>query len=124
MVGGREVRAEADQGERMSEDKKSLFLYYWNALTNMRVSPVEEYNFDKEIGRKHRFDFAFPDFMVAVEINGNAWNVKGGGRHGNDADLEKINIAVSMGWKVFQLSPKMLQDDPERWLDMVCRAIR
>ena len=109
-----------------NEDKKEIFRYYWKMLANFIVFPVitEEYNFDSEIGRKHRFDFAFPDFMVAVEINGNAWNVKGGGRHGQDKDLEKINIAVSMGWKVFQFSPKMIKDDPERWVGMVQRALQ
>jgi very-short-patch-repair endonuclease len=107
----------------MSEDKKRVFLDYWNLLVKI-PKPVEEYNFDKSIGRKHRFDFAWPEWMVAVEINGNAWSVKGGGRHGNDTDLEKMNLAVAMGWKVYQFSPKMIKDDPTRWIEMVERATR
>ena len=107
----------------MSEDKKMIFYNYWRALSGGEI-PEQEYNFDASIGRKHRFDFAWPDFMVAVEINGNAWNVKGGGRHGQDNDLEKMNIAVSMGWKVYQFSPKMLSVDPERWVNMVKRALQ
>jgi len=109
----------------MSEDKKNIFLTYWNMLAPLDAPlPVEEHNFDAKIGRKHRFDFAWLKKKVAVEVNGNAWGVKGGGRHGQDKDLEKMNLAVSMGWKVFQFSPKMIKDDPERWLEMVLRALR
>lgn len=108
----------------MSADKKHAFSYLWNIIASNNPPMTEEYNFDASIGRKHRFDFAWPDKLVAVEINGNAWNVKGGGRHGHDKDLEKMNIAVAMGWRVFQFSPKMLQDEPERWLEMVKRALQ
>lgn len=108
----------------MSADKKIVFSHFWHILYPLLPEPVEEYNFDKSIGRKHRFDFAWTDSHVAVEINGNAWGVKGGGRHGQDADLEKMNLAVAMGWKVYQFSPSMITKDPDRWLAMVADAIR
>ena len=107
----------------MSEDKAALFLYYWRLLAQDYPMPTAEYNFDKKIGRKHRFDFCWVDAMVAVEINGNAWHTKGGGRHGQDADLEKMNLAVVMGYRVFQLSPAMLKKDAERWIDLIKDAI-
>ena len=108
----------------MSADKKQLFISLWHIFYPLLPEPTEEYNFDKEIGRKHRFDFAWTDCSVAVEVNGNAWGVKGGGRHGQDKDLEKLNLAVAMGWKVYQFSPAMLNTDPDRWLAMVADAIR
>ena len=107
-----------------NSDKKNIFLHYWNLLTDMDLEPVEEYNFDASVGRNHRFDFAFPHLLIAVEVNGNAWHVRGGGRHGQDKDLEKMNLAVAMGWRVFQFSPAMLNDNPERWVGMVSDAIR
>jgi very-short-patch-repair endonuclease len=110
-------------GGVMSEDKKAIFLYYWRALVTGKDQPVLEYPFDKQIGRKHRFDLAWPEYKVAVEINGQAWHTMGGGRHGKDSDLEKLNLAVSMGWKVYQFSPQMLKDNPERWIDMVRAAL-
>jgi very-short-patch-repair endonuclease len=103
----------------MSEDKKALFLHYWNILADGHPQPVSEHNFDALLGRKHRFDFAWPEKFVAVEINGNAWATRGGGRHGKDVDLEKMNLAVIMGWRVFQFSPTMLKKDPDRWIGMV-----
>ena len=101
-------------------DKADLFFQYWQMLSSL---PIErEYNFDKAIGRKHRFDFAFPNKMIAVEVEGNAWSVKGGGRHMQDSDLEKYNIAASMGWRVFRFSPSMLKKDPAGCIQTVEEA--
>jgi very-short-patch-repair endonuclease len=107
----------------MSEDKKQIFLTYWRMFAPDGPEPVEEYNFDAEIGRKHRFDFCWPDERVAVEVNGQAWQTKGGGRHGQDADLEKLNLAQVMGYRVFQFSPKMLKENPTRWVSMVADTL-
>ena len=55
--------------------------------------------------RKWRFDYAFPDYMVAVEVDGGVWT---GGRHINPAgyinDMEKLNTAASMGWLVLRIT--------------------
>ena len=107
----------------MSEDKKSLFLNRWNMLAVGYRPPQQEYGFDKCIGRKHRFDFAWVEYHIAVEVNGNAWQTKGGGRHGSDSDLEKMNIAASRGWRVFQFSPSMLNNDPVGCIDIIKNCI-
>jgi very-short-patch-repair endonuclease len=103
----------------MSEDKTALFIGAWNMYLRACDipatgwnTPTAEYNFDADIKRKHRFDWAFVGQKVAVEIEGNAWNVRGGGRHMQDSDLEKYNIAAAMGWRVFRFSPAMLKRDP------------
>jgi very-short-patch-repair endonuclease len=62
--------------------------------------------------RKFKFDWAFPEHEVAVEVEGNAWNVPGGGKHMQDRDLEKYNFAAADGWLVFRFSPAMLKKDP------------
>ena len=108
---------------RTKTDKAEVFSLYWNLLAENYMQPENEYNFDKALGRKHRFDFAWPESKVAVEINGNAWNTKGGGRHGQDDDLEKMNIAVSLGWRVVQFSPAMIKRDPTRGIELVKDAL-
>jgi len=108
---------------RQSTDKADLFRYYWRLIAGQMLEPEEEYNFDASLGRKHRFDFAFPSHLVAVEIEGNAWNVKGGGKHMQDSDLEKYNIAAAMGWRVFRFSPAMLKKDPDTCVDLVVEAL-
>lgn len=56
--------------------------------------------------RKWRFDYAFPEYKVAVEIDGGLWT---GGRHsggtGQKRDLEKLNAAAQMGWLVLHYTP-------------------
>lgn len=56
--------------------------------------------------RKWRFDYAFPEYKVAVEIDGGLWT---GGRHsggmGQKKDLEKLNAAAELGWLVLHYTP-------------------
>lgn len=69
--------------------------------------PVCEYKFHPT--RRWRFDFAYPKSMIALEVEGGTWI---GGRHihpiGFEKDCEKYNMAASMGWKVYRVTPKML----------------
>lgn len=61
--------------------------------------------------RKWRMDFAWPDHMLAVEVDGGTWN---GGRHtrgkGFEADCEKMNTAVLDGWRVLRVTGAMVRD--------------
>ena len=69
--------------------------------------PVKEYKFHPT--RKWRFDYAFPESMVAVEVEGGVWT---GGRHTSGAgflkDMEKYNTALLHGWRVYRVTPKTL----------------
>ena len=104
----------------MSKDKAELFAGYWRVLGG-GVEPVREYRFHPE--RRWRFDFAFPTARVAVEIEGNAWHVRGGGRHMQDSDMEKYNEAAAAGWRILRFSPGMLKSDPLSCVNVVQRAI-
>ena len=108
---------------RTATDKAALFLHAWNVLAPNMPKPKAEFFFDRHIGRRHHFDFAFPDKKIAVEIEGNAWHVKGGGKHMQDADLEKYNIASMLGWRVFRLSPAMVKNDPTKHIGMILEAM-
>jgi very-short-patch-repair endonuclease len=65
---------------------------------------IEEFKFHPM--RKWRFDFAWPEKRVAVEIEGGVWTR---GRHtrgsGYIGDMEKYNSAVEMGWRVLRYQP-------------------
>ena len=56
--------------------------------------------------RRWAFDIAWPHQKIAVEIDGGVWT---GGRHsgglGQIKDNEKINVAQSMGWRVYRFTP-------------------
>jgi very-short-patch-repair endonuclease len=61
--------------------------------------------------RKWKFDFAWPELMIAVEIEGGIWNE---GRHtrgaGFAADVEKYNAAAMDGWRVLRYTSAMVAD--------------
>jgi len=67
--------------------------------------PKTEYRFLKK--RRFRFDFAWPDRMIAMEVEGGVW-MKGGGGHttgkGYTRDLEKYNLATLHGWEVYRFT--------------------
>ena len=103
------------------EDKAYVFYKYWLILTTGAIEPEREYLFHPT--RKWRFDFAFDEQKVAVEIEGNAWQVKGGGRHMKDSDLDKYNQAALLGWRVFRFSPTMLENDPDACINLIKDAL-
>lgn len=61
-------------------------------------------------GRRWRFDFAWPLFSVAVEIQGGEWSR---GAHARGAgmadDAMKLDMAVLLGWRVIVLTGSMVQ---------------
>ena len=68
--------------------------------------------------RLWRFDYAWPDKMIALECDGGLW-VKG--RHVNPlgylGDLEKLGEAFALGWSVLRVSPQQLENGTAvRWL--------
>jgi len=70
--------------------------------------PVAEHRFHPV--RKWRFDFAWPDRKVALEVEGGVFVQ---GRHsrgaGIRADIEKYNTATLLGWRVLRYLPEQLQ---------------
>lgn len=86
-------------------DLEESFLLLFRAecqRNNIRLPyPEREYRFHPT--RKWRFDFAWPELQVAVEIDGGGWT---GGRHSTGAgmaqDCDKRNAATARGWKVLR----------------------
>ena len=85
------------------------------------LAPESEWAFAKD--RKWRFDYVFPDAMVAVEIEGGTRN---GGRHnrhdGFEKDAAKYNEAAILGWKVLRFTSEMVKRGDA--IDTVLRALR
>jgi very-short-patch-repair endonuclease len=76
------------------------------------VDPHREYQFAPP--RRWRFDFAWVNQRVAVEIEGGLWMR---GRHttakGMLADMDKYNTAASLGWFVLRFAAEHLRRDPQ-----------
>ena len=72
-------------------------------------TPVREYRFAPP--RKWRLDFAWPDHLVAVEIEGAVWT---GGRHTRGAgftnDCEKYSAASIAGWTLLRVTGEHIRN--------------
>ena len=90
------------------EDK---FAALWESQAADCAKPEREYRFHPE--RKWRFDFAFPDSRVAVEMEGGIWT--GGGHNRGtiyNTNCDKYNAAAMLGWTVLRYTTNHLRDRP------------
>jgi hypothetical protein len=72
-------------------------------------TPTTEHRFAPP--RRWRFDLAWPDVRLAVEVEGGTWSTS---RHttgaGFEADCIKYNEAAILGWRVLRVTPSMIDD--------------
>lgn len=72
-----------------------------------KLAPFTEFRFDEK--RKWRFDFAWPEWRLALEVQGGLFT---NGRHSRGAALlkehEKLNAAACAGWRVLYVIPDNL----------------
>ena len=80
---------------------ETLFAWHINRLGC--PEPVREFRFHPK--RRWKFDFCWPEAMVAVEVEGGIWS---GGRHtsgkGFQNDCEKYAEALLLGWRVLRVT--------------------
>lgn len=119
---------------------EAAFDTLWRTLAPDALAPVSEFRFTAEaVGRGRslrarlaaaglrdwRLDRAWPQYRVAVELEGGTWG--GHGRHvrgqGYADDCQKYNAAVALGWRVFRATSDMLRDDPAAFVAQVRAAI-
>jgi very-short-patch-repair endonuclease len=79
-------------------------------MTAVGLEPEREYMFAKDIGRRWRADFAFPEKKVLIEVEGGVW-VRGRHNRGQGFinDCEKYNAAAEMGWTVLRYPPEFIE---------------
>jgi hypothetical protein len=83
-------------------------------------APVAEYRFAPP--RRWRFDWAWPDQRVALEVQGGIFVA---GRHSRGAGLlkehEKMNAAAALGWRLLYTTPRQVADGTVG--DILARAL-
>lgn len=74
--------------------------------------PAREYKFHGT--RNWRFDYAWPEHRLALEVEGGIWMSQHGkkSRHFTGAgavkDMEKYNEAAALGWRLLRRTPDKL----------------
>jgi very-short-patch-repair endonuclease len=73
-------------------------------------APSREYRFHRK--RLFRFDFAWVNLKIAIEIQGGSFIKKGGHNSaiGQARDCEKQRLATRAGWRVFPFNTHELQE--------------
>ena len=82
--------------------------------------PEAEYRFAPP--RRWRFDYAWPQPKVALEVEGGVW-IRGRHTRGKGylADCEKYSEAASMGWLVLRTTPGALNS--AETIDLIRRTL-
>lgn len=82
--------------------------------------PEREFRFHPS--RRWRFDIAWPERKIAVEIEGGIYANGGHNRGAHiESDCEKTSEAAAMGWRVLRVTRKMIEDG--RALSLIERAL-
>lgn len=97
-------------------------LFWLHVVGTKLPAPEREYRFDE--ARKWRFDFAWPDRKLAVEIQGGTWNA---GKHGRgsgiEKDAEKLSAAAIAGWRVLLVTGNQVRSGKAiRWVEDALRT--
>lgn len=105
----------------MTTDTAAAFAFLLRACGADLPAAHREYRFDAV--RRWRFDFAWPDARVAVEVNGGRYAFAGG-RHASPDDYEKLRRAAALGWRVLPVAPSELSDRPAAVIQDVRDALK
>jgi len=110
---------------------RDTFLATWRLLARTAheghayPEPEAEYGF--HFARKWRFDFAWPNALVALEIEGGLF-MEGGGAHSHPTnimrDVQKYNVATFMGWAVIRMADREVRANPVDTCVEIARLIK
>lgn len=116
MSKGKETPTGGNKRRRIGPQISKTDMFTALCESMLHVECQKEYRFHPR--RMWRFDYAIPEYRVALEVEGGVWT---GGRHtrpgGYLGDMEKYNTAAMFGWVVVRTTPKDLCTG--RTLDML-----
>ncbi len=98
--------------ESNKEKLEGAFMREWCSMETAMPTPTREYRFHPV--RKWRWDFAWEDIKLAVEIHGGGQRGRHASIAGMTADCDKHNAAVGMGWRVLTFTSKHTAKDMAR----------
>lgn len=97
---------------RVITERKKWEMLFEHQLRSLEVK-AWQCGFKFNPGRKWRSDFAWPEAMLLVEIEGGIWMPRGGA-HSHPInilrDIEKYNSAAELGYRVFRFVGHKLKD--------------
>lgn len=108
------MSARVDVAEALKRAKTKAEREKWEKLLAFQLAAshvpfVQQYRFHES--RKWRFDFAWPAWSIACEIDGGTWKTKSGHTSGIgfENDRQKDDAALRLGWIVYRCTPAMVK---------------
>lgn len=108
-------------------DKKLILLQAiesYNAIDDNEAIPLPshtEFRIDKT---RRRFDYAYPEYKILIEIHGGIWS---SGRHtrgkGFMSDRKKMNDAQLLGYIVLEFPVPTIEHDPIGCAETIAKSI-
>lgn len=113
--------------EAKESEAERAFKTRWLGLSTLDLEAVPMYQEYKFVHfRNWRFDFAWPEQRVAVEIEGGVYMRVSGhtSAAGYQKNCEKYNAAIEAGWVVLRYTPQMVKADPQGCIRQIEAVIR
>lgn len=117
VSGFRQARGSFNAPENVEKLKTTARISQTYPLVGLCKSaglPVPETEYEFHPTRMWRFDYAWPEHKLALEVDGGIWsaNEQAKAAHAKPLaiirDMEKGNEAVILGWRVLRIQPKHL----------------
>jgi len=107
-----------DARRKLDQEKRAFFL----ALLRRAGLPTPQMEYTFHPTRRWRFDYAWPDDAIALEVEGGVWTQ---GRHtrpsGYLGDVTKYNQAAVLGWRLLRVTPDTLET--QATIDLIADAL-
>lgn len=116
------IKWETPKKKRIRQSSKPLMNKQFLAMLSdwKLIVPFQEWAFHPT--RKWRFDYAWPNYKIALEVDGGIWTQ---GRHtrgsGRLKDMEKFNAAALLGWRILYVTPEQLCT--QETVDMISKSL-
>lgn len=99
----------AREQARAKREALELTLHHQLRALCLTVGLCQQWKFHPK--RAWRFDFAYPEAKLAIEVDGGTW-INGGHSRGSgiEKDCEKLAAAVILGWRVMRATTNQIKD--------------
>ncbi len=98
------IKAESKSVKKVRHESRLEATFSLHLRANKFPPCVREFEFFE--GRGWRFDFAWPERKIAIEVEGEVHRLK----NRFDGDMEKYAMALLSGWRVLRVGSKQVMD--------------
>lgn len=96
--GGYWLKPAAARSPKKGRCQSPAEILFWNAASALLPGLVRQFHI---VGTRYHFDFALPEKMIGIEIDGHQWHSS---RQQRQHDSQRDRILQGLGWKVLRFT--------------------